>query len=87
MNDVDQGQLSDALARMNEALRILDETGAAGDIGGHLDLAIARLEQRLGLKKPAPHALKDDLSPTVKDVPPDAGGIGDTACTWDITSV
>lgn len=40
--------LSAALAKMQEALRLLDEAGAPGDIGSHLDLAIAKLEARLG---------------------------------------
>lgn len=43
-----EGQLSMALDRMQEALRLLDEAGAPGDIGSFLDLAIARLEARLG---------------------------------------
>lgn len=41
-------QLSLALGEMKEALRILDELGAPGEIGSHLDLAIARLEKQLG---------------------------------------
>lgn len=45
--DVDHS-LSMALAKMQEALRLLDEAGAPGDIGSHLDLAIAKLEARLG---------------------------------------
>jgi len=86
MNDIAQGQLSDALARMNEALRILDETRVPGDIGGHLDLAIARLEQRLEANKPAPQAVEDDLSRTVKEVSLDAGKVNDGTCAWDIAS-
>lgn len=43
--------LSQALGRMNEALRILDELGAPGVIGSHLDLAIARLEKQLAEPK------------------------------------
>lgn len=37
------GTWDDALAAMRRALHILDETQAPGDIGAHLDLAIARL--------------------------------------------
>lgn len=37
------GTWDDALAAMRRALHILDETHAPGDIGAHLDLAIARL--------------------------------------------
>jgi hypothetical protein len=34
---------------MAEALRILDECDAPGEIGADLDLAVARLESHLGL--------------------------------------
>lgn len=36
-----------ALEKMEEALDLLDEDGAAGDVGAHLDLAICRLRERL----------------------------------------
>lgn len=39
-----------ALEQMNRALAILDELGAPGEIGCHLDLAIARLEEQLNLE-------------------------------------
>lgn len=42
-------QLSKALPKMLEALRMLDKAGAPGEIGSALDLSIARLEQRLGV--------------------------------------
>lgn len=36
---------AEALARMDEALVILDVAGGADDVGAHLDLAICRLHQ------------------------------------------
>jgi len=51
MNDIIQGQLSEALARMNEALRILDGMGAPGDIGGHLILQLPGWRNGLGLRR------------------------------------
>lgn len=41
------GQLLRAKALMEEALRLLDEAGAAADIGAHLDTAIQRVIQEL----------------------------------------
>jgi hypothetical protein len=38
---------AEALDEMRKALRKLDESDAAGDIGAHLDLAIARLEEEI----------------------------------------
>jgi hypothetical protein len=49
MNDIGERQLLDALARMHEALSLLDEASARGDIAAHLDLAISKLENLLGL--------------------------------------
>lgn len=48
VNPATDQHLPTALAQMLEALRILDEAGAPGDIGSYLDLAIARLEELLG---------------------------------------
>ena len=56
-------KLPDALARMKEALGILDEAGAPGEIGGHLDLAIARLEEALGLEGREPVLSEEFISP------------------------
>jgi hypothetical protein len=42
-------QLQRALDQLTSALRILDNLGAPGDIGSHLDLAIARLGDWLNL--------------------------------------
>ena len=41
-------ELLRALRLMTEALAILDEVRAPGEIGSMLDLAIVRLDQRLG---------------------------------------
>lgn len=43
-----EGRLTEALHCMSSALHLLDEAGAPGDIGSHLDLAICRLETTLG---------------------------------------
>lgn len=40
-------RLKEALDHMTEALEILDITGAPGNVGSHLDLAICRLEEVL----------------------------------------
>ena len=39
---------SEALRQMRSALDALDDSGAPGDIGSHLDLAICRLEDAIG---------------------------------------
>ena len=38
-----ESKLADAMALMQRALQLLDETQAPADIGAHLDLAIVRL--------------------------------------------
>lgn len=43
--------LNKATALIREALDILDAGGAPADIGAHLDLALARIEERLALLK------------------------------------
>lgn len=43
-------ELSKAFTLMAGALQILDEVGAPGEIGSHLDLALARLRSILGLE-------------------------------------
>lgn len=50
----DQGEwivrtLNNAIAPLEDALAIIDESGSNGDIGGHVDLALARLRERLGI--------------------------------------
>ena len=41
-------ELDEALELMTQALAILDDAGAPGNIGSALDLAIARLAKQLG---------------------------------------
>lgn len=48
-----QLELSRALRQMHAALEILDEVDVRADIASHLDLAISRLEETLGV---GPHA-------------------------------
>ena len=54
-------RLSKALLLMSEALVILDEEEAPGEIGAYLDLSIATLEGELGLE-PRPQASLDALA-------------------------
>lgn len=42
------GSLNDALAYIEAALQILDDSTAPGDIGAHLDLAMHRLREEIG---------------------------------------
>ncbi len=51
--------LTAALDHMRQALDLLDQSGAAIDVSGHLDLAICRLHDRLGLPQPQPAELLD----------------------------
>lgn len=47
-----QIKLSQARRLMSEALDVLDELGKTGDVGSHLDLALCRLENHLGVDAP-----------------------------------
>lgn len=40
-------KMANALAMMQEALQLLDESGAPAHIGAHLDLAIVRLREQV----------------------------------------
>ena len=40
----------EALDLMSAALKILDECNSPGDIGAHLDFAVARLREHMGLE-------------------------------------
>lgn len=57
-----ESELSGALAQMVEALATLDRLKAPGDIGSHLDLAIARLEAQLGLESHAARSFETLLA-------------------------
>jgi len=78
----EKAELPEALARMSEALRILDAAGAPGEIGSHLDLAIARLEEQLGidLREPAsPDQFLSLLDTNPKDETAEPKSAWDTA--------
>jgi hypothetical protein len=76
-------KLTDALAGMAEALRMLDEAGAPGEIGSHLDLAIARLEERLGLNTREP-ALPEEFISLLEAGAENA--IAGPKSAWDVSS-
>lgn len=51
-------ELSRAMSLMSQALEILDELHAPGEIGSMLDLAVARLQKVLDLDDQAPAAME-----------------------------
>jgi hypothetical protein len=59
-------KLADAMMLMRQALQLLDETQAPGDIGAHLDLAIERLGR--ALPNASCHLTKRDLSMPVPEM-------------------
>ena len=85
-HDDPEADPSVALARMIGALRNLDRAGAPGEIGSQLDLAIARLEEWLGVacRQPDPADLLFFGLATGFDAN-EEGGIG-PASTWDVAS-
>lgn len=56
---------SEALALMQRALGMLDESQAPAQIGAHLDLAIVRLQEHLS------DAASDDVRPSIRRSLPD----------------
>jgi aspartate aminotransferase-like enzyme len=56
--------ITNALVLMRRALATLDEIGCPGDIGAHLDLAAARLEEWIEDANPALRNLQDFASGT-----------------------
>lgn len=54
--------LTAALDHMRQALDLLDQSGAAIDVSAHLDLAICRLHDKLGLPQPQPGGLPYGMS-------------------------
>lgn len=76
-------ELSGALDRMSEALRMLDEADAPAEIGGHLDLAIARLEKHLGAEHREPASISEFMSQL--DAHP-KDGIAEPQSAWDIAT-
>lgn len=78
-----QDQLFLARVRMGQALNILDGIQAPGDIGSHLDLAIARLDGELGADAPYRVPAVDEASLAAKARPSAAEG-GDWPSPWPI---
>lgn len=81
MNDITQRQLSDALARMHQALAVLDEAGAPGGIAAHLELAVSKLQDLLGLKPRHPDFNREQISRA--NPGPDVE-LGESQSAWDI---
>ena len=82
MNDIGERQLLDALARMHEALSLLDEASAPGDIAAHLDLAMSKLEDLLGLVPRQPDFDGEQISRAELRSDED---LGESQSAWDIT--
>jgi hypothetical protein len=66
--------LSRALGLMSDALAILDEQGAPGEIGAHLDHAIAVLEAGLGASQYSAESLEALI--LASGIAADPGGAG-----------
>lgn len=82
-----QPQLSRALGQMVEALEILDELNAPGDIGSLLDLAIVRLGTELGLDHHGTTSVEALLARLGADSPAMEAELGNSASPWDIAPV
>ena len=61
-----EAKLADAMMLMQQALQLLDETQAPGDIGAHLDLAIVRLSQ--AIPNASCHLTERDVSMPVPEL-------------------
>ena len=61
-------KLQEALNHMIEALEILDHCDASANVSSHLDLAICRLEDALGMAENAP-GLQTELAEAFQTVP------------------
>lgn len=77
-------ELSRALDQMVDALEILDELEAPGDIGSHLDHAIARLEAMLGLAH-QPTRAKALLARLSEASSASDADLGSSVSPWDVT--
>ena len=82
MNDIGERQLLDILARMHEALSLLDEANAPGDIAAHLDLTMSKLEDLLGLVPRQPDFDGEQISRAELRSDED---LGESQSAWDIT--
>lgn len=76
-------ELFKALTQMTEALRILDDLGAPGEIGAHLDLAIARLEEQLGLEQRQPTTFESPFAWLAAEPPPTGSEGSEPPSAWD----
>jgi hypothetical protein len=67
---------NDALAHMEQALSILDHADAPPEIGGHLDLAVTRLQEALHGKAPASvvEKLRGELERLLDEIEPSESG-------------
>jgi len=75
--------ISGVLNPMMSALRTLDECDSPGNIGAHLDLAIARLREHLGLQA---NILREHLG-LQANIPPECSYRSEDLIVWlDTTS-
>ena len=81
MNDITQRQLLDALARMHQALLVLDEASAPPRDRRHLGLAISKLQDLLGLKPRQPDSSREQIARA--DPGPDLK-LGESGSAWTI---
>lgn len=56
-------ELQTAMAKMQDALDLLDSAGAPAEVGAHLDLAISRLGEIIC---PSDHRVSDVIAAAVK---------------------
>jgi hypothetical protein len=83
LNSDEQPQLGEALDKMVAALQILDELETPGDIGCHMDLAIARLEERLAPGRSST-SLGTQLAKLSEFRPGSDGQLRNLECPWEI---
>jgi hypothetical protein len=82
-----QQQLSRALTQMTEALHILDELVAPGELGSHLDLAIAKLGDELGLENHMPVSIEALVGRLTADPYLTGHEAGEPPSPWEIAPV
>jgi hypothetical protein len=82
-----QPLLLKALSQMTEALGILDDLDAPGDIGSHLDLAISRLERQLGLENHLAASIGTLVTRLAEDRSAVEAGSGELSSPWDAAPI
>jgi len=82
-----QLDLSQALRQMRHALDILDELETPADIASHLDLAICRLEQSMGLGTQAPTNVQILISQVERELLNSSSSVGAKANPWGLEPV